>query len=142
SKYFMGCGCDCLRDHTALFCGYDEWRRQKQMIAARAVHASLARISQDAALKRRLAHLFCNIRFARERLALRFVFYELDPGEQPQPANGADMAMTLQRFQSLHQLASGVRDAVKQLLLLQNVQHRVACSHCHWMRLVGESVLE
>src|SRR5215471_5486683 len=112
------------------------------MIATLAVHTSLAWICQDAALERRLAHPFCDIRFARKRLPRLFVFYELDRGEQTEPANVADMAMTLQRLQRLHQLAAGARNAAKQLLLFQNVQYCVAGRHSHRMRLVSESVQE
>src|SRR5215472_954982 len=108
------------------------------MVAPRTVHASLTRICQDAALECRLAHPFCDIRFARKRLTRLLVFYELDRGQQTQPANVADMAMTLQRLQSLHQLAAGLRDAVKKLFLFENIQYRVACRHSHRMRLVSE----
>src|SRR5262249_60982929 len=111
------------------------------MIATLAIHASLARICQDAVLERRLAHPVCDIRFAWKRLARLLVFYQLDPGEQPQPANVADMAMTLQRFQSLHQLAACAYDAAKQLLLFEDIQNRIGCRHAHPMGLVSESVL-
>src|SRR5262245_10296187 len=112
------------------------------MIATRSVHASLTGICQDAALECRLAHPFRDIRFARKRLPRLFVFYELDRGQQTQAADVADMAMTLEWVQRVHQLAAGARHAAKQLFLFQNVQYRVAGGHSHWMCLVSESVLE
>jgi hypothetical protein len=91
-NFFQG-EVESARDELRFVAGEDEWWSEKNVIAARAVHAALCWISKNIFLQCSLTNLFGDIFFFRKRLAREFVFYEFDAQEQAEAANFADIRM-------------------------------------------------
>ena len=56
------------------------------MIAAKAIDATLCRVSEHIFLEGSLANFFCDARFFGERLSCRFIFHKLNGLQQTEAA--------------------------------------------------------
>src|SRR5271170_6696804 len=66
-----------IRDYAAFLWLKNKRRRQQNVVAADAVHATLRRVGQDILLQRSLTDFFGDARFFWKRLVRGFVFDEL-----------------------------------------------------------------
>ena len=95
------------RNHLNLLRGNRERRREKNMIAAPAVHRALHRISDHAGFHGVFGDAIGDMRFRRKRLAGFAVADDLDSLEQSHAANVAYYRELRERLESCAQFAAG-----------------------------------
>ena len=88
------CELKCAGDKLGFFGRDCKGRGEKNVIAAKAIHASLCGISQNVFLERCLAYCFRDIFFFGEGFARGFVFYEFDSPEETEAPDFADVWMS------------------------------------------------
>src|SRR6267378_2395713 len=119
-----------------------ERRREKDVIAAQAVHTALGWIGQHIFLQADLANFLRDIFGLGEWLARGFVFDELHAEEQAEASHIADVGMRQKRRKRVAQVLSCRNDAIEKFLRFEIIEDGVSRSSANRMRLVGEAVHE
>src|SRR6266446_569905 len=130
------------RNQRGFFRRNRERRREKDVVAAQAVHAALRRISQNVFVEAGLANLLRDIFGLGEWLARGFLFDELHAEKQAEASYIADMAMRQERSKSVPQVLPCWNDAIKKFLRFEIIQDGVSGSSANRMRLVCKAVHE
>src|SRR6267143_5322408 len=141
-KYFCQSRMQRARDQRGFFRRNREGRREKDVVAAQAVHAALRWIGQHIFLQAGLANFLRDIFGLGKWLALGFVFDELHAKEQAEASHIADVGMRQKRRKSVAQVLPCWSDTIEKFLRFEIIEDGVSGSSANRMSLVREAVHE